>query len=523
MFRLISINIKLRVSYTINVFLFGLKKIPLLGKYLPTKLYSIKNFKVFGYVINVLWEIISVFLGKFLYFLTFVFIPMSLLELSGSATDISLTILFFLLLIGAMSRNNMFSADNPKYYAISLMRMSAKSSALFTYFYNFVKDIVGVVLFIVIFGFYTSITVPLAYVFAGIGAKLLVSNIKIILHQRKVINLANPTTFPFLLTIYLVLFLSAYLLVFLNYTIPVVIVYLIWAIFILFGLLSIYPIIKFDKYHFIYHRILSNYIQQQIAVYNLDQLYADRMIDITDKTKSKKFGFQKLHDLFVKRHRKILWRSTKITSAICLIAVAFISCAALIIPKEVVGALPTFFAYIGLIMGICNKSERYIQALFMNCDNSLLTFSLFRNKDNLRKLFLIRLKTILMINTPVAIIIGSGFVLISIIANIMLNNFWFSEVYLIYFITPILFSIVLSNFHLTIYYLLQPFYVDTEKTSVSNILIVASIYPLLYLLIGLITPSFIFLIILTCLILVILVICYLLIYYFAHKTFRIKY
>ena len=72
MIKSLKISFSLKNTYRVNGILFSLKQIPILRRLLPSALYKIKGLKIFAGILAVLWEIVSVFLGKFLYFFTMV-------------------------------------------------------------------------------------------------------------------------------------------------------------------------------------------------------------------------------------------------------------------------------------------------------------------------------------------------------------------------------------------------------------------------------------------------------------------
>ena len=72
MLKTLRISFALKNTYRVNGILHSLKQIPLLKRVLPDRLYQVRGLKIFANVISVLWEIVSIFLGKFLYFLTMV-------------------------------------------------------------------------------------------------------------------------------------------------------------------------------------------------------------------------------------------------------------------------------------------------------------------------------------------------------------------------------------------------------------------------------------------------------------------
>ena len=84
---------------------------------------------------------------------------------------------------------------------------------------------------------------------------------------------------------------------------------------------------------------------------------------------------QYLNELFIKRHRKILWRSTLRIAAIC----AFLCCGVLLLmtvqpgtKADVNEMVMTWLPYFTFIMYLINRGTGFTKALFMNCDHSLL-------------------------------------------------------------------------------------------------------------------------------------------------------
>ena len=73
MFKTLRISFSLRNTYRVNGILYSLKQIPLLKKILPQTLYKVKGLKIFANVLSAIWEVVSIFIGKFLYFITMIF------------------------------------------------------------------------------------------------------------------------------------------------------------------------------------------------------------------------------------------------------------------------------------------------------------------------------------------------------------------------------------------------------------------------------------------------------------------
>ena len=71
--RTLRISFSLKNTYRVNGILFSLKQIPVLRNLLPAALYKVRGLKIFANILSVLWEIVSAFIGKFLYLIIMIF------------------------------------------------------------------------------------------------------------------------------------------------------------------------------------------------------------------------------------------------------------------------------------------------------------------------------------------------------------------------------------------------------------------------------------------------------------------
>ena len=151
MLKTLRISFALKNTYRVNGILHALKQIPLLKRVLPDRLYQVRGLKIFANILSVLWEIVSIFLGKFLYFLTMV-CGVGLLYERAPAGLGFLHILLFLTLIGSYMNTSLFNPTLDKYYAMILLRMNARSYTLVNYGYALGKVVVGFLPFTILFG-----------------------------------------------------------------------------------------------------------------------------------------------------------------------------------------------------------------------------------------------------------------------------------------------------------------------------------------------------------------------------------
>ena len=109
----LKISFSLKNTYRVNGILFSLKQIPLLKKLLPATLYKVKGLKVFANILSVLWEIVSAFLGKFLYIFAMIY-GMGVFYKELPENNVFLHILLLLTVIGSFTNTHLFNPSKDK-------------------------------------------------------------------------------------------------------------------------------------------------------------------------------------------------------------------------------------------------------------------------------------------------------------------------------------------------------------------------------------------------------------------------
>ena len=54
------LSFALRNTYRVNSILYAIKQLPLIGRALPEKLYSVRDLKILANILSVLWEVCAV-------------------------------------------------------------------------------------------------------------------------------------------------------------------------------------------------------------------------------------------------------------------------------------------------------------------------------------------------------------------------------------------------------------------------------------------------------------------------------
>ena len=165
-----------------------------------------------------------------------------------------------------------------------------------------------------------------------------------------------------------------------------------------------------------------------------------------------------------------------------------------------------------------NRGTCFTQALFMNCDNSLLTYAFYKKPGDLLKLFRIRLREIIRINLLPAFVIGVGLAVL-----LFASGGTDAPIHYAVIVVSILcMSIFFSVHYLMIYYLLQPYTVGAELKSGTYRIVMAATYLVCWFLMRVQMPTLIFggMTIVFCV--VYSVIACVAVYRLAPKTFKLR-
>ncbi len=518
----LKISFSLKNTYRVNSILFSLRQIPLVKKLLPVSLYKVRGLKIFANVLSVLWEIVSVFLGKFFYFLLMVCGIGRLFD-KCPQEQVFLHILLFLTLIGAFVNTNLFNPSKDKYYAIFWMRMNAREYTLVNYIYAILKVIVGTMPFTILFGtdwglpLWLCLLLPLCTA----GMKLVVAASSLWDYERRGLAYNENRLTKYLWGAVAILLGAAYGLPAAGVTLPVMIPMTVLLVCIPLGAVSLRKIVIFKNYRAINQELLSNMASQMDTAAQVTKAASEKKISTDVSITSSRKGFEYLNELFIKRHRKILWNSTKRMAYICTVMILAILVLVCIKPevKPVANKLiMTWLPYFVFIMYGINRGTGFTQALFMNCDHSLLTYSFFKKPEFVLKLFQIRLREIMKFNAVPALIIGGGLALILYVTGGTDNPLN----YAILIISILCMSLFFSVHYLTAYYLLQPYNAGTEIKSGTYRLVMSLTYFVCFYLMKLRMPILVFGIMTIVFCVLYSVIACVLIYRMAPRTFRIR-
>ncbi len=460
------ITFRLRNTYKANSVIWALKGIPLIRKLLPSSLYASRGLKLFANILGGIWEFTFAFLGKAIYLML---IWTQLAIMKANAPDSFAHVLIFLTLIGGFLNTHIFEPTKDKFYAIFLMRLDAKRYTLTSYVYFLLKMFVGFLGFSLLFGLLAgaSVLTCLSIPVYALCVKLCFTALSLD-DCKKQSKVYNENKFVPLVWVGVAVFLGLAALPYLGFALPQMTLWILTAALLFPTAFAIKYILRFNAYRPIYKELLKpeNYMGStgNSAAGAAQQIALQKKMTADFSKTSNKSGYKYFNELFMKRHSKLLTRSAK---RITLAAVAFFALSALALKlfpdarADVNELCMNYLPYFLFVMYLINRGRTITQAMFMNCDHSMLTYRFYRQPKALLTLFVERLKYVILINLMPAVVIALGLPMLLFITGGTAEPLN----YAVLFVSIIAMSIFFSVHSMVLYYLLQPYNVSLESKS----------------------------------------------------------
>ncbi len=513
------ISFKVKNAYIVNELIYNISRIPLIGKLIPNKFYKYKFFKIISIIISIIYNIIKIFGFKLLYIYCFLVLPFN--NVSYFAL---IQAFLFLAILGSFINTEIFNPTKDKYYMLILMKMDAKSHTIGAFLYFicgiFIGELVALILLTSIPWYYSLLLVILTIMLKFIAINFYFYRMK---KSGKVINENKPESW-LLYSLLIIIFLGlAYGLPYLNLIMPEFILWIFATIIFILGLISIKSIITYPNYAKLYKKLLNkdNLFLDNFAIQRNAQISTNlKQISVDTSITSEKSGFQYFHDLFVKRHSKILLKSAKKTTTGILIIGIILIILLYIFPEFKSGAnkiILNYLPFVLFLMYFINTGKSVTNAMFMNCDHSMLSYRFFRQPQTLLSLFRERLKTLILLNLFPALMLS---LMISLI--LFVSGGASLITYAVIFFSILSMSIFFSVHNLVLYYLLQPYNIGMEMKSASFTIASLITYWVCYYISDIEVSSLTFGIIMIAFAIVYSLISLILVYKLAPKTFRLR-
>lgn len=523
----LKLSFALKNSYRVNSILYALKQIPGLRRALPDRLYQNRRLKLLAQILSVLEEIVRIFIGKILYFSIMIVGALSLYHLAPEQTAPSvLHLVLFLTIPGTVANTQLFNPAKERYYAIMLLGMNAKEYTLVHYAYFLLKMAFGLFCISLFFCLPLGLSAVDCVVlsFYVVGAKAAVASRRLKNYERygRVPNENNLSRLEWL---GIGLFLAvSYVPLLWGLSVPKELSLAVMLLIAGAGLFFAPEILSFPSYRALYKELYSNatVIFDPSVLRKVQQQANEKLISADTRIQSKKTGLAYLNDLFVQRHRKILWKSAWRITIGLLVFFAGSLLALLFYPELRTGIRTYLLNHLPaavFLMYTINRGQGFARALFYNCDHSMLTYSFYKQPEAILALFRLRLREIIKINFLPAIAVGAGLDALLLAAGSTGRSWDYAVVPL----SMIGLSIFFSVHYLVLYYLLQPYTVGTEMKSGLYVLFHIITYACCYGSIYLNMPLLLFCGGITLFCLVYYFVASALVFHFAPKTFRLRF
>lgn len=524
MLETLFISLRLQTAYTINGLQYYLRKIFLINRLFLGKSYDSPNFKLLFTILGVGWQIIKRILGKFVYILFLIIASDGIRNLSGLpdsyATPVFIQTFLFSTLVGGILNNPLFLTGDADYYAICLLRMDARKYVFAQYTFYLLHSAITYILVFFTMGHFMcklSFTDCLLFTVFFVTTKLTSTGVTLSIDSFKVRNVNWPV-----LISTTVLLVTAIILPVMHIIIPLNAIRIFILLSLITALFGIYRLNTYENYSASYRKYILENRDALSDIQSSDTLTLQAKRDALNNNMnaiSNKHGFAYMHELFIKRHRKVLWKPSLIISVIGLVLIILEIIGYIFAPEiyedfDVISILPGM----AFLMYLINRGLPFTQALYVNCDHSMLTYSFYKTPVSILKLFIIRLISIIKINLLPSVIIGAALDTLHYVSSQSANPIDYAVI----FVSAVSLSIFFSVHYLVIYYLLQPYNAATDVKSPAYSFVTGLTYVVCYMLLQLDLSSLMFGIGTIVFCLVYCIVACALVYFLAPKTFRIK-
>jgi len=521
MINILKTSFNIDMTYAINSFIYNIKRIPILGVFLPNDMYERKFLKKVIQFLILSYRLFKTLFFKFMYFSFIFIISMNLFSSNVESSFIYIFVIFTL--IGIIISNRLLNASSRNYFSIILFGMDSKQYVKSNLFLEFLNILIFNFIFLLGFGKVLNIdiySVILLSIFSSFS-KIICEGLHLKYYQRyKALLLTNSKYLLIVLGLLFTLILPYF-----NIYISRDILFIITIFSIILGVISYRYLNRFHDYKLVYKRINT----ERAVMADDDEIAYSKQdyIEIKDKDKfvnQKKIlgkkGYDLFNTIFFERHKQILLRSAHIYSVIILGIIILFSIILIVIPEfrgNVNNMLHNRLAIFVFIMYFINRGMVVTRAMFFNCDHAMLTFNFYREPKVILNLFKKRLITIIKINLIPSVVIAIGLILLLYISggSDIIN-------YIMIFFFIIILSVFFSVHYLVLYYLMQPFTKDLKMNDFRYSLVSFFTYFIAYNMIDIKLSSTIFCFVSIVFTMLYIIISLIVVYKVAYKTFRLK-
>ena len=113
MIQTLAVSLSLKNTYQVNCIMYAIKQTPIINRFLPDDFYGAYKVKLFANVLSILWEIMSTFAVKLLYFGAMLIWAMCFYP-AATKPQLFFHILIFLTVLGSFTNTYIFKPKKDK-------------------------------------------------------------------------------------------------------------------------------------------------------------------------------------------------------------------------------------------------------------------------------------------------------------------------------------------------------------------------------------------------------------------------
>ncbi len=501
MLNLLLNSLKIEILRLTNIFLFNLKKLPILNDLFTNDIYSSKIIKKICQFLIIIFIIFKELFYKFIYFFTVLYL--SKLLLPSNFINYFYHLIILLTILGIFINNKLSTISKNKQLNILIFNFDATKYLKTNIIYNSFKNLIinSILLLIIGYTYKTSIIVTLSLSVLMIFSRFI----------GEILNISFYKKFKTTFQTNKILYFISLIIFFILATLPLKNIFISNNLIIILTIISIIVGIVYLKLLLINKKIYKSLLKnnQEKEVFLLKN---------PEKTIVNKKGLDLLNTLFFKRN--ITGNIRKKDSLIIIIIysiIIFLIYNNLEFSQQMKELLKNNLAWFILIIFFLNKGAIITKNMFINCDSSLLNYNFYKEKEVILSLFYKRLFSIVKINLIPAIVISIGNVLLLFISKEINIYVYFS---IVLFILSL--SILISTHYLVIYYLFQPFNKEREVKNNNYSLILLITYMICFSLINLKINTILLSIYCIIITIIYLIVSLILVKTYAKKTFKLS-
>jgi len=483
MLRTLRIILSIQNTININEILFAFRCIPVIGKYIPDRIYGARAPKIIALFFSLIGEFFRIFFGRICLFVFLFFASGAASSLNDYAQESFFLYGFLIISLIGVCIYNIFHIFTETKYTVFFIGMDAKEYILAKFLYESVY----------VFSSYTVFGIPAALLsgmkwylailipFAGVGFKAATLGRQMAVYASRQargktqskrgvpVSIAGNGALSVIFIVLLVIVGFAGITIVANTNLYPFLA----AVLVVGSLCNIPGILLIRRFPYSLYRtaLFAEQKRGEIIKEKEDRLNGKKRevrINETEEIRTGARGYRYLHEIFLKRHFGIFLKKIIVTSVITALGIAL---ASVLLYFEIRSGRPEKSVLLYLItrhagifpflISIVNFGAFLAHASFANCDSAMLVYSFYKTPKSLLTMYRLRVKSAILYSLIPGVMIAVFSIVVMALTGREINVFDYFFTLCVIVLSTVFFSV----WHMAIYYLVQPYTSDIKVES----------------------------------------------------------